>query len=148
MPGHRVDSDLTAEKQLVLVADVEVEYSGILQEELTLLGYEYLKWREIKRLEIDFGVGKIRVSSEIQDEVRTEAILDIESPSEWKFGVLPSLFVVLDQTVRLNDEESCASDVRYTFQFSRLGDFRDSESSSVSAPKILFILSANESLKI
>ena len=38
--GYGIDSDLTTEEQLILVTDVEVKDSCILQEELALLGNE------------------------------------------------------------------------------------------------------------
>jgi hypothetical protein len=111
---------LTTEKQLVLVADVEIEHTRILQEEWTFLGYEYFEWGEIERLKIDFGICEIGVPCKVQDEVRTEAVLDIESAGQREFGVLPRLFVVPGQTVRLNNEEPSASDFGYARQFSCL----------------------------
>jgi hypothetical protein len=148
LAGHRIDSNLTAEKQLILVAEVEIEHSRVLQEERTLLGYEYFEWREIEWLKIDFGIGEVCVTGKIQDEVRTEAVFDIESAGQRELGVLPCLFVILNQSVGFYDKKSSASDIGYPRQVPCFRDFRDYESSSVRAPKILFILSANESLQI
>jgi hypothetical protein len=45
-----------------LVADVEVDDPWVFREELTLLGNDDLERSEVKRLKIDFGIGKIRWS--------------------------------------------------------------------------------------
>ena len=84
----------------------------------------------------------------IQDEVRSEAVFDIESSRQRKFGVLPCPFVILNESIGLYDKKSSASDFGYSREFSCLRDLRESESSPVGAPKILFILSPNESLQI
>lgn len=69
MAGYWINSNLTDKKQLILVADVEVDDPWVFREELTLLGNDDLERSEIKRLKIDFGIGKIRWSRQIQKEV-------------------------------------------------------------------------------
>jgi hypothetical protein len=50
LAGYRINSNLTAEKELVLVTDVEIEQPSVFEEKLTLLRNEYLERCEIKRL--------------------------------------------------------------------------------------------------
>src|SRR2546422_4045465 len=69
LAGYRINSNLTAKEQLILVTDIEVEDARIFEEELALLRNEDFERCEIERLQIDFGIGKIRVSRQIQDEV-------------------------------------------------------------------------------
>src|SRR5260370_12032837 len=69
LSGYRIDSDLTAEEQLILVADVEVEDPCVFEEELTFLRNEHLERCEIQRLKIAFRIAKISVSRQIQDQI-------------------------------------------------------------------------------
>ena len=62
LAGYWINSNLTDKKQLILVADDEVDDPWVFREELTLLGNDDLERSEIKRLKIDFGIGKIRWS--------------------------------------------------------------------------------------
>ena len=49
--------------------DIKVEDARIFEEKLALLRNKDFERCEIERLQIDFGIGKIRVSRQIQDEV-------------------------------------------------------------------------------
>ena len=71
LAGYRIYSNLTAKEQVILRVSthIEVEDARIFEEELALLRNEDFERCEIERLKIDFGIGKIRVSREIQDEV-------------------------------------------------------------------------------
>src|SRR5205809_1085327 len=69
LPGYWINSNLTAKKQLILIADIEIEDPCVFEEELALLRNEDLKRREIERLKVHLGIGKIRVACQIQDEV-------------------------------------------------------------------------------
>src|SRR5437879_965660 len=69
LSGYWINSNLTAKEQLILVADVEVEDPCVFEEELTLLRNEHFERCEIERLKIDFGIGKIRVPRQIQDQI-------------------------------------------------------------------------------
>src|SRR5229473_1416936 len=72
LPGYWINSNLTAKEQLVLVADVEIEDAGIFEEKLALLRNEDFERRQIERLKVDLGIGKIRVPREIQDKIGAE----------------------------------------------------------------------------
>ncbi len=69
MASQRIDPDLATKEQLILVADIEIEDPSVFEEELALLRNEDFERCEIERLQIDFGISKIRVSRQIQDEV-------------------------------------------------------------------------------
>jgi hypothetical protein len=63
------DADLTAEKQLILIAKRKIKDASILQEKLALLGNENLEWRGVERLQIHLGIGKIGIPRHIQNQV-------------------------------------------------------------------------------
>jgi len=65
LPGYRIDPNLAAKKQLVLIADIEVEYPGILQEELALLRNKDLERGQIKWFKIYFSIGEISVACQV-----------------------------------------------------------------------------------
>jgi len=65
LPGYRIDPNLAAKKQLVLIADIEVEYPGILQEELALLRNKDLERGQIKWFKIYFSIGEISVARQV-----------------------------------------------------------------------------------
>ena len=69
LPGYWINSNLTAKKQLILIADIEIEDPCVFEEELALLWNEDFERRQIERLKVHLGIGKIRVAREIQDEV-------------------------------------------------------------------------------
>src|SRR5229473_2803901 len=69
LSGYWINSNLTAKEQLILIADIEIEYPCVFEEELALLRNEDFERRQIERLKVDLGIGKIRVSCQIQDEV-------------------------------------------------------------------------------
>src|SRR5215469_3071896 len=59
---HRIDSNVAAKKELVLVSHVEAEHSSILQEERPLFGNEYLERGQVKWFQIDLSVREIGVA--------------------------------------------------------------------------------------
>src|SRR5437764_8385897 len=89
---YRVNADLSAEKQLILVvAEGELEYAGVFQEEAALLRKIYLEGCDVEGLQIDFRVGEIRVAGEIQEQTRAESILYIDAcghRGEWGYAGL------------------------------------------------------------
>src|SRR5712691_9513909 len=148
LAGHRVNPNLTREKQLVPVADIEAEDPRVFQEELTLFGNEDLEGCQIELLQIYVRVSEIRISRNIQNKIRTEAILDIEPARKRELGFPPGLFVIGCQPVWLYNEELSAPDVGDAAEFPSLRNLRNSERSPVGAPQVLFVFSANESLEI
>ena len=63
--GDGIDADLAAEKEEILIADVEVEDAGVFEKKLALFGDKDFEGSEIERLKVHFGVGEIGVAAEI-----------------------------------------------------------------------------------
>src|SRR5262249_41955165 len=114
LPGYRVDPDLTAEKQLILVTDVKVKHARIFEKELPFLWDQDFERRDIEGLKIDIGIGKIGITGEIQHHVGAEAILNVQSAGDGKSRVLPGLPIIPGQAVGLDDEEPSAADIADT----------------------------------
>src|SRR5258707_15771116 len=69
LTGYWINPNLAAKEELILVAHIEIENAGVFEEELALLRNEYFERCQIERLKIDFGIGKIGVSCQIQHQV-------------------------------------------------------------------------------
>ena len=69
LPGYWINSNLTAKEQLILVSNIKIEDPCVFEEELALLWNEDFERRQIERLKVHLGIGKIRVPRQIQDEV-------------------------------------------------------------------------------
>src|SRR6266481_5053612 len=69
LSGYWINSNLAAKKQLILVADIEIEGPRVFKKELAFFRNEDFEWRQIERLKVDLGIGKVRVPRQIQDEV-------------------------------------------------------------------------------
>src|SRR4029077_1030654 len=95
IPRHRIDADLAAEEQQVLVTHIEIENSGIFQEKLALLRNKNGKRSQIELLLVDIRGGKIGIPREVQNNVRANSILDIQAAGERKCWILSRLLVVL-----------------------------------------------------
>ena len=109
--GHRIDPDLAAEKQLVLIAKAKVEDACIFQEKLTLLWNKDFEGCDVERLQIDFCIGEIRIPREIQNQIGSKTVFQVNARREREFGVLTRLLVIPGQSVRLHDEEPSAADI-------------------------------------
>src|SRR6266566_7655926 len=144
LSGYWIYSNLTAKEQLIRIADIEIEDPCVFEEELALLRNEDFERRQIERLKVHLGIGKIRVACQIQDEVRSKAVLNIDSARQREFGVLPCLLVVAGQSVWFHSEESSTADVLDAPQISRLRGLGDPKSSPVSTPEVFFILSTDK----
>ena len=131
---YGVNANLSAEKQLILFAEGELEYASIFQEKAALLWKIYLERCDIEGLQIDFRVGEIRVAGEIQEQTGAESILYIDARGQRGERGLAGLFVVPCQAVRLDNEEPAAPDIVYSAQLSRFGHFRQAKRSTVGAP--------------
>src|SRR5437762_14283813 len=69
---YGVNANLSAEKQLILIAEGELEYAGIFQEKAALLWKIYLEGCDIEQLQIDFRIGEIRVAGEVEEQTGAE----------------------------------------------------------------------------
>src|SRR5216683_5543348 len=69
LASYWINPNLAAKEQLVPVAHIEIEDTGVFEEELALLRNEHFERCQIERLKIDFGIGKIGVSRQIQHEL-------------------------------------------------------------------------------
>jgi len=137
IPRHRIDADLAAEEQQVLVTHIEIENSGIFQEKLALLRNKNGKRSQIELLLVDIRGGKIGIPREVQNNVRANSILDIQAAGERKCWILSRLLVVLQQPVGFYDEEPPTSDVGDAGELTSLRDFCDSEGFDGTLPKCL-----------
>ena len=131
-----------------MVAQTEIEDARIFEKELPLLGDENLEGRDVEGLQIDFRVGEVGVSCEIQNEIRREAVFDVHSARKWELRVLPGLLVVTRKAIRLHDEQPAASNILNAFEVSGLRRLRNSESPPVGSPQIRLVFSADEPFEI
>src|SRR5437879_8793562 len=106
LAGHRINSNLPAEKQLILVAQVEIEDPSIFQKKLPLFRNKNLERRQVELLLIHVRVGEIRICCKIRNQIGAQPVLHIQSSSQWKLRVFAALLVVLRQSVRFNDEDA------------------------------------------
>ncbi len=67
LAGYRINSNLTAKEQLILVANIETEDACVFEEKLALLRNKDFERRQIEWFEVDVGIGKIGVPREIQE---------------------------------------------------------------------------------
>src|SRR5437763_295252 len=132
---YGVNANLSAEKQLILFAEGELEYASIFQEKAALLWKIYLERCDIEGLQIDFRVGEIRVAGEIQEQTGAESILYIDACGQRGEGGLAGLSVVPCQAVRLDDKEPSAAGIVYTAQLSRFGHLRKAKGATVARHK-------------
>src|SRR5947208_4548172 len=113
---YGVNANLSAEKQLILFAEGELEYASIFQEKAALLWKIYLERCDIEGLQIDFRVGEIRVAGEIQVQTGAESILYIDACGQRCEGGLDGLSVVPDLDVPLGGEGPSAGEIGVTVQ--------------------------------
>src|SRR6267378_8274465 len=95
LASHRIYSNLTAEEQLILISNIKIKDSGVFEEKLALLRNKDFERCQIEWLKVDFGVGKISVACEIQDDVGGEAVFEVDSTRQREFRVLSGLLIIL-----------------------------------------------------